>query len=46
MPDSILAVKKPGWFELRFVEDHKKVHSNCAVCEPIKGGAVVLEVEC
>ena len=32
MPDSILAVKKPGWFELRFVEDHKKVHSNCAVC--------------
>jgi 5-methylcytosine-specific restriction endonuclease McrA len=32
MHDSILAVKKPGWFELRFVENHKKVHSNCAVC--------------
>lgn len=33
MPDSILAAKKPGWFELRFAEDHKKVRSKCAVCE-------------
>ena len=34
MPDSILAIKKPGWFEPVTLRRG----------EPIKGGAVVLEV--